>query len=272
MDTKQVSVALSQEELFVLLAYLEVDSLMGLNNGILHDLSKEQIQLVLGVAQRALIARGFLTPTNEENRYQLVPLILSLIGTCVKPDSSLIITYDRPQSPAETYFYHQANSELVQHTIPVQAIHQFIEVTDPSLPVEAVTTLFRVNNQPAPTATTQLIQIPQAIFTQARQIAFDNGANSARQTLIGANVEKSQATALAQTLAQPIANMTLVALQHQANGSSNADGFTILHGSNGFWLLQPTEDTNMPEEFINIQPITGTTVTNRVTALVHTIV
>ena len=118
--TTSLSMALSQEELFVILAHLKAERLLGLESEILKGLSGDQISLVMGVAERALMARGFLKP-GPENRLQLEPPVFAAVGACAFPETSLIVTRHRPDAVGENYFFHTSRKMIVMHTMPVTA-------------------------------------------------------------------------------------------------------------------------------------------------------
>jgi hypothetical protein len=124
-----LSFALSQEELFVVLAYLKQPAMMGLNASSLSKLSEEQKHIVLDVAERALIARSMLVVDGKDH-LKLSDPVFALVAGCVASDAAVVISYEFPKRPPEAFFFHVSRKLNIVHTIPMSAIHQFIAVED----------------------------------------------------------------------------------------------------------------------------------------------
>jgi len=267
-NQQKIMFSLSQEELFVILTYLKVNSLMGLDSAVLTELSEQQVQIVLGVAERALIAREFLV-VDKEGRFQLNPAILSVIGICVKPTRSLIINYDRPDYPTECFFFHAGDSTMVGHTIPMSAIHQFFVLENKDIILKSVSELLALNSQKSPMQMEDFVQLPQPLITQARDAAEEGGIEQAISVLSKTSLSPSFTKAFATSLTNPVANMTFVSLAHYSEKEDYADGFTILQGSNGFWILKPSEE-DVPEkkDYISVKSVSAQTIKELVQELI----
>ncbi len=264
-NPQKIMFSLSQEELFVILTYLKVDSLMGLDSSVLNELSEQQVRLVLGVAERALIAREFLV-IDKEGHFKLAPTILSVLGICAKPTQSLIINYDRPERPTEVFFFHTYSPTMVGHTIPMSAIHQFFVVESKEIILKSVSELLTLDSQEAPMQVEDSVYVPRSLMIQARDVVQENGMEQAIAVLSKANLNSSFIKAFATSLANPVANMTLVQLSHRSEKEDYADGFTILQGSNGFWILKPSEDESVPENYA-VKPVSAQVVKEMVQKL-----
>lgn len=262
-STKRPAFSLSQEELFVILTYLKVPSLTGLDNRVLAELSEEQARLILGVAERALIARGFLVP-GSEHRLGLEAAVLAMVGACATPEKSLIVTRSRPQAPPEAYFFHTARKMTVLHTTPMTAIHQFVMLED-------LTALWRsAMNILALDASDAILkcppgQLPEAFVSQARDAAQEKGGQEALKILSQTQLDSQTAEQFAATLANPTANTTLVFIEA---ATSKADGFTLLQGPNGTWLLKPVGNGSSIDKPVFLKPLAKDEISGEVKALV----
>jgi len=260
-NKSSLSIALSQEELFVILAYLHAENLLGLEPEIFKELSKDQINLVMGVAERALVARGFLKP-GPENRLQLEPAVFATLGACAFPETSLIVTRHRPDAVGENYFFHTSRKMIVMHTMPVTAIHQFIAVEEKTAVARAVLSILSMDSLSKPKCAAG--QIEQAILVNARDTAQGQGSEEAFKMLSQTNLGKKTAQELAETLTHPVANTTLAYIKHNVEGQPS-DGFTILQGQNALWLLAPVEGAKT--ELISILPVSAEDAARRVKTL-----
>ena len=257
-----LSIMLSQEELAVVVHYLEADTLLGLEPELFAGLSANQVTLVLGVAERALVARGFLKP-GADNRFQVEPAVFAVVGACVFPETSLIVTQIRPGTLAETCFFHISRRMIVMHTIPMTAIHQFIAVEEKEAIARAVLSILDLDvsfEQPLG----EPAQVGQAILVHARDVAQAEGPGAAFHVLSQTNMNEEVARELAATLAQPVANTTLAYIEHKEEGELS-DGFTVLQGQGALWLLTPVEDS--ATESILVLPVSAEEAIQRVKAL-----
>ncbi len=261
-----LSVVLSQEELFVILAYLKVKSLMGLDPRVLDDLSEKEIRLVMGVAERALIARGFLGRGGDQ-KMQLHPAILALVGACAAPEQSLIMTQARLQAFQENLFFHTARQMIVVHTIPLTAVHQFVMLEDKDGIAKAVLSALKLDDKPAPPCAEGYL--PDEMVTMARDAAQEEGQDAAEDVLSQSELPTNTAREFAASLAMPIANTTLVALRHRPE-QDLAEGFTILEGANGLWLLKPENNLNgHADKSIALRPVSTQEVVAELKALLE---
>ena len=256
---------LSQEELFVVLAYLKVDALVGLDNQILKSLSPEQIQLVMSVAERALISREFLSP-DADNRLQLEKVVLAIVGACAAAETTLVVTHNRPNRPTENLFFHTARKMVVMHSMPVTAIHQFVALEEKSDIAKLVTAILNVKEQ-------SILKCPEGqiqdeLITQARDAALESGKAKALEVLAKSKLEQSTAGQFATTLTSLVSNTTQVYIKHQKNGDSAADGFTILQGSNGAWILKPIENDKTAEKYVSLKPTSPKEISEKTRSLI----
>lgn len=248
-------VSLSQEEIFVILTYLQTDSLVGLDGSVLQELSEREVRIILGVAERALIAREFLIPAENGNRgLQLMPAIQALLGTCIKPEKTLIVSYDRPTRLRESLYFHQRGNLLVSHTIPLSAIHQFAALDRQLVIPELLLALLDLESLDDPVATGASTHVSQAVITQARDAA-QQGASTAIALMTGNGLPAEFANAFAATLTDMKLNMTLVFLDNYQDSAANAEGFTLLIGPNGCWRLEPDETGTHKEPWLVITPL-----------------
>lgn len=244
--TKPLSVALSQEELFVAMLHLKAKFFPGLDLQRFQELDENQINLMAGVAERALIARNFLKP-GADGDGQLEQKIAGLLKACLSADRSLLVRHVRPQAGSEEYFFHVFRSMYVMHSIPITAIHQFIATDDRNAVPRAVVSILHIPDLPKAECPQGKIQL--SLFEQARDLALEKGAEEARTILVQAGLEAPTAGEVAKTLAAPLANTTLARIEGQQDGR----GFSILQGKHAVWQIEPLEE----EEWIAIRPVSA---------------
>lgn len=261
----QLTVALSQEELFVILAHLNLSGLMGLDGSIFDNLTESQTQLVLVVAERALIARGFLRPGNSGG-LELLPTILLLMNICIEPTNSLVVTRNYPKNTSIAYFFHTKDGITVAHTCPASGIHQFVVLKGQTDFIDSVLRILDL--QDSPTIDCLPGKIEESVMVRANQVADAQGLSGVLSVLKQSSLNTEATHELAVTFTQPIANTTIVCINHKKSADSSAEGFTILQGSNGLWMLKPIEGVNTTGNMIEIAPASSQNVVSAVKTLI----
>lgn len=250
--TKPVAFSLSQEELFVVLRYLQRSDLLGLNKAVIDELNEAQQQLVLSIAERAMVARGFISPTQNQ-QMALIPAVRALVGICATPEQSVIVTVNRPENLTEILFFHQVREFLVSHTIPMSSIHQFIQMKDKQAVAQVVSSL--MSSLPDSSNPFAPFELPQTVISQAREAAAVGQAEAMQvlsQTALPPNMRQS----FAASLAAMEMSLALMVFSHQSDDENSADGFTLLHGNGSAWWLRPiTDGQHNDHEAVLVKPI-----------------
>lgn len=258
MPPKEVlTFALSQEELLVVLAYLQATSLLGFDIEVFQGLGDTEREMVFSVAERALMARGFLRP-GADGRLQLEPAIFATVGACAMPDETIVVTRNPAGALQEKYFFHCSRRMVVLHTVPVSAIHQFIAFEEKSAILRAILSILALSDRPPLSCSATVLE--QESLLSARDAA-EKGAHSARAFLLQAGLEENTAEELAQSLASLSASTTLVRV-----AQDEAAGFTLLQAKNGDWLLSP-EDPESEKPKVSVVPVSSEEIRERVRSL-----
>ena len=257
-DKKAISFSLSQEELKILLAYLEASELIGLDPEAFQLLSEKEMQLVMGVAERALVARGFLKP--GENRLKPEEIVHAVVGACVSPETSLILSRHYSKAYVESYFFHTSRKMIVLHTVPIMAIHQFIALENRDAVVRAAVSVLQMGESASPQCPAG--DLEQDVLIKAKEISEKRGVDGGKSVLSKTSLDPSTVREFSNTLASFVADTTFAFIKHSSQKES-ANGFSILQGSNGTWLLIPGEKGR-----IGIQPVSSKDVFTKVMTLI----
>ena len=118
----------SQEELMYLLNVMGGSTIPGIEPNIFEGATDRDIAVAVGVAERALIARGFVIPKSD-GKVEISEVPFALIGTCALPIYS-IITETTSEDTSQGIFWHGTENMLVEHNLPLRAIHKFRALAD----------------------------------------------------------------------------------------------------------------------------------------------
>ena len=127
IDNAAQRIVLSREELLFVLQQLDATTLPGLDRDPQGELTPEGMQIALSVAERALQARG-LTRRGQTNpaMVHIHETLLTSIGVCLYAQQAIFLYHRRAgQQEPIRYFGHLRDDEVVAHTHPAIALHQF---------------------------------------------------------------------------------------------------------------------------------------------------
>lgn len=264
MTTNNISFAVSVEELLVILGYLKAESLPGVDGSHLQGLDEEHMELALGIAERALYARGFIVP-NPQKKPVLAPTVFSVVGACAMPEISILVSSNRPEQRREDFYYHISRSMVVMHYSLNQGIHQFVAVTERSIIPQSILSVLQLKERPA--LACPPLRVKASIFGEARKASLENRPSDALRLWNESGADPASAQAMVQTQGKPIANTMIGQLAGQ-NEKGTSDSFTVIEGGNGIWIVTTPENMPVPDPDFLIVPASTEDVIQRVKTLV----
>src|SRR5512145_3385132 len=108
---------LSQEELLLILMRHRLPLILGMNLA-LTELSPEQLELLMGAAERSLLAREFLQVGADGNP-QLDQTVLALTAACSQPEKTVVMIRTRANQKNETLTVNLARQLVIVH-VPME--------------------------------------------------------------------------------------------------------------------------------------------------------
>jgi len=264
MATKNIGFGISTEELLVVLGYLKAESMPGLDSDHLKDLDEEQLEFALGIAERALYARGFIIP-DPQKKPTLAPTVFSVVGACVMAETTIVASCNRPDQRREDHYYHTSRQMVVMHYAPNAGIHQFVAVTERDNIAQSILSILQLGEKS--TLNCQPLRVKASVFGEARKAVQQNRPTDGLRMLTEAGVELDSAQAMLDTQSKPVANTTIGSVEHQ-NGKESTDSFTVIEGENGLWIVTTPETKPDPDPEFLIVPASAEDVIQKVKILV----
>lgn len=224
----------SHEELVLLLYLFRSPAIPGVGAEPLAGLTEEQARLVLSSAERGLKARQIVVP-DVDGKLRVERAALALIGACVVPALSVIISRTPKGSLPEFAYYHATSNLIVEHTISSPGLHTFTALADKQMWVEQITQFLKLTNQAQQTEQTaalssdQLQQWVQTATTKPDQLI---------PLLQQANLSSQITNLLAVELPELVCSAGIVVIYHQPNGQINRQtGFVLMYNEQTIWQL-----------------------------------
>jgi hypothetical protein len=232
---------------------LQVKDFLGLDFGVFAQLPEKQINMVLGVAERALIARGFLIP-DTGNKFKLTDVVHAVLRTCSNPDKTLSINCKYPEKPEETYFFHTARKMCVFHSVPITAIHQFLALENQSELAKSAFAILNLANPPRLNCPGG--QISEEALNEVREMVEKSDKADLASTLVKNGLDSDTSQEFAKSLKTLKLNHTVVHIDHQKNSDEQVEGFALLQGENGLWMLIPEKTDSKSTGMVSVKPTT----------------
>jgi len=237
---KALSIALTQEEILVIMAYLGQTELAGFDPTVFADLSDSETKMIMEVAERGLLARGLLMPNPDNNHLKLSDVAHALVGACVSPDQSLVINFNYPDKPTTVRFFHTSRKMNMFHEIPIAGIHHFVALDSKDAIAKSAVSLLELK-EPTVQENYSGVVLEDAIVE-----ARDSEGDEAVEKLVSGGLSTVIAREFAHSFSNPNFNHTVVHLQHFEEDSVE-NGFSLLADDKYLWLLQPIDGNQKVE-------------------------
>lgn len=242
-----VNFTLSRHEVLVVLDALGADVIPGLGPDPLGDLTPEQNQLALIIAQRALEARGFIEI--RENRPTFHQWVLDGVGACALASKALMILHRTPEHAPRQFFTHFDDTVTALHVRNSDVLHTFSLMPSRDYLIDRIVDITGLGDETSSQG--EVFSISRDVFIQAREAAEGGEVASAVQIMqsIGAPDE-------IQTFAETLANSPMLTVFQFLN-AKDADNvgqkdFSLLHDDARAWFLEAEDDV------LHIQAISAT--------------
>lgn len=264
-----ISMALSQEELLVVLSYLNYPFLLGLDLKGLQEAPEENVKLIFTVAERALVARGFLV--EQDGKLAPASVVHAVVGACAAPDTTLVLVRQLPGKMDETYYFHTSRKMVVYHTIPVMGIHQFIALPDRATMTTSVFSLLGLGEVSERKDMSGIIA--ESDISEAQALAEEKGEAAALEKLSTTTLPGEVAQGFASALANQAMSLTLMHATDQQDGDRKGklDGFTLVKGAdNSLWKLTPENKDSAANHQVCIRLVSEADIAQKIRSMLKT--
>jgi len=123
-----MNINLTRDELLVFLSLLGAKTMNGLGDDPFANLNDLEIVERLNSGEHSLISRGLLSI--DENTATLDETLMTLVGSSVFPDATLLISRSEPDGSNEVHYFNATSKVLVEQTSPRPGIHTFAQLPD----------------------------------------------------------------------------------------------------------------------------------------------
>ena len=232
MEGQELAFTCSTVELTCLASLLGATAILGVEDPFAGWLA-EEVESAWQTARQRLAERRALA-LQPDGRVALDTRVAALVGTCARPQASLIVSHVAAGGQPARYRYH------VGRHLAVEAVEEAGAWRLRALPgaqavCDRIGQVWGLSRQPA--APGAALTLPHDALRQARPAALEGGADAAGQVLARPGIDGAAAAALAAALAGPLTAGALVALSWRETVWEVA-GMGLLEGVTGLWRLR----------------------------------
>jgi len=227
------SLTLSHEELMFLLRVLRAPGLMGLDDV---ELNQERLAASMVCAERSLRAKNLLRVLEDEKRIEIAPVVLALLGNCLIPAYSILVTSTNKHARQGGVYFHVTAQLTVENYSPESGLYQFCGYKDIEDVVPKIEHILGLTDQLAPS--TRKGRIEEKLLHQARDAIRNGKAADAMDILESGCRDADLSRELVDTLENPINSGSVIRFDFDTDRMKTS-GFSFLEGPDGFWVFTP---------------------------------
>ena len=252
-----LAIALSREELYVVMRLLKATSIPGFDLGWLNTMPggsmPDEMRRALEVAANALVARGYLTPLHRATgtaplTLGMPALVISLVGACTFGIDSISLNL-RVYGRHRLIYLHELRRLGVVHTMPLPDVHQFEAVNGRAGILKVIDNALDLGTQTASTlpAGKALVVDVEA----ARDAAVTGQVDKAVELLVHAGLQTVTAQALGRAMAEATALGAIGIVRRDADGRRHEATLALVVTSTQCFTL--SDEGSHPAAF-HVQP------------------
>ena len=233
-----VNFTLSRHELLVVLDALDGAVIPGLTADPLGELTPNQEQIARVVAQRAMLARGFIRM--QEDSPALHRWIADAIATCAFAPSALMVIHRTPEASPYQLYAHLGEDNIVSHIPMPDALHAFAILPSKELLTDQIDAIVGLPEDAEAGAET--FSLSSEVFSQVRDLVDAGDVEAAIRLLQEAGVRSGNAETFAKALGDNPAVTVFHWVHVDESGASEEKDFTVIRNGGRAWLLVAAGD------------------------------
>lgn len=239
VESAQLSVILSRDEVMVILKLIGAVTLPGLEEEPIPGLTAEQQALALIIAERALRARG-LAMITDEGKLLVQAAVLRLVGICVLATRSVFVTTVASETgAARQLIAHPHDGSWVLHERPSPTLHSFQLTEGTTRLVEAITAITEW-----PTTYSEqkwMLELTNDLLESVGKLARDGNRVAAVHGLVAAGNEEVASQQLVELLSQSHGITVVQRVKALTDSSISLQSVSFLHHEQELLMVVETE-------------------------------
>lgn len=248
----QTKLVLTRDEVLALLQAMGAGSLNGMDPEPLKGLTEQEAVERLNGGAQTLLNRG-LVEYEGADTLKIDSALLALVGSCVLPDATLLISTTTPDGVSVPLYLHATPSMMVEQSSPLSGVMSFEYVPDAPALNRRIQELVALAWANTTLADARPIELSDAALTDTLTRARGGDVAGAEQALIQAGADADSAKLCATALNEAILFTGLVAWGLRNETTPGSDSVIIVSSTSGNWLIDPVPHSSR----LVVHPATG---------------
>ena len=244
--TEVIAFGLSSIELYYLLDYLKIEGLYGISRSEFDAYAPDLKAVLLAAIQKCLVAREFLQ--DIDGSLKISPVVMNMLAPHLAPTNTVYI-YRGDQKIGRLYCFHRLQTLYVLRWSDEQDIHHFVSFAHRDDWSRAIIALLELQADAHNRQSGLTLRCAVDAFTQVRAKAYEGDRVNVELALKEIKADAAVVQSLANTLCQPLLQMTVVAAHTDRTKSAAEYTATLVQGTDATWILlrdvNPRPDTMM---------------------------
>ncbi|HEC35289.1 MAG TPA: hypothetical protein ENI39_02000 [Anaerolineae bacterium] len=224
----------SAVELLYLIGMVGGTGMLGLPDPFL-AMTVDEIEETLAATRQVLIDRGFVRLLLD-GREEMEPSVATLVKTCAFPEKSLMVIWEGQDEGLKAWCVRLTSSSIVEHKVTSSGKHCLVALADEMLR-ERLRAVLNLPDERAVDGPT--LMLTEEVLSQVRTIGQEKGLKAAIQHLRQAGTDDEASHDLAEALLEPKQYFSLTIVLWREGEAELEEGFGMLAGPSGLWLLRP---------------------------------
>lgn len=253
----------STEELLYLVGAVGGTGMLGLPDPFL-AMTIDEIEERLKVTRDLLVNRGLVRPL-PGGGYEVEPSVVALVRTCAFPEKSLMIAKREKDGSIGIWWIHLTSSLIVELKTSFHDKHRLSVIAGGGTLISHLQARLGLTDRRASNGPS--LVVAREVLSSARRAGREKGLKAGIQHLRRSNVDEKTAHDLAEALVSPEGYSSLVIVTWKKEHAVLEDGFGILVGPSGPWLL-----CSVTSSHVEVTPASAATIMRRVEESLHPLV
>jgi|GEM_PF-2365377 len=272
-------IALTRDELLVLLALIGMRSMDGLPEDPTEGVSQEELAIRLNSGEQTLTERGLLefrlgegveeASENGEEQVILDETVLALAGAAATPEATLLVNRLNPDGSNAPHYFHVRETQLVEHGLPRPGIHHFVGLADFAELRQRVDTFLGPLNEIAGPSPQRVGDVQGDALGRFFAAGQEQDPVAARKALVEGGLSDPLARQMAEDYVE---HPSWVAIAGWGLGQEEEAGIknvVAMAGEDHCWLLQ--ENAQRPADIVSVTVTNGPACHQAILKLIGTI-
>ena len=262
MAHNDLILTLTRDELLALLQLMGSSTMNGLPEDPFAGVAEKERAERLNAGLETLINRGLVSVSSSDT-VLLDDTLVALVGSCVLPGASLVVSGLQPDGSADPHFFNATPEILVEHSSPRLGVHSFAYLPD----VATLRARLAAVLAPVTTATERSDfhgLWHDTLIADVFRLARSQGQATAVQNLVKAKWPAAQAEAFVAACAGWAIYTALCAWGLRGEHVEGSDTVVIVSDQQRCWLLEPQGETG---DTFKVRAVAGQVAVDAVAAL-----